>query len=541
MEKEIIEYAEYLFAVAMKKCGNISDAEDLTQDVLLAALQYMDRGGTITNLKYWLTSVLSNKWNDLLRKKYHLPLVSFDMIPDIEDVDDTTERPCAEDVRREVAYLSKLQREVIAKHYLEGKSVQNIADDLGIPKGTVLSRLSSGREQMRKGLNDMEQYEKHSYQPERLEISCHGCRGFHDEPWSLVANDMMKQNILIVAYNKPISVVEIAHALGIPTAYIENAVFELTKSELMRQIGSKYYTDFMIVSPEQILKRLDVELAFAEEHYVEMLRIVREYQKAISEVDFIDQLTDAKKKKLEYYFILHLFSHAIYTAIQKIVPSTETYPVRPDGGKWIAEGAKYPQDFDFENYLFGKYCYGGERRIYWENFLSAKSIDLKIYDTQPDLNKYNRGTHGIRDDDLAKLLYIISREIPIETTGVDVMLCESIPHLIECGILGEHNGTPFVNVPIITPDEYNELDKIRIGFMHCMADMLEPWLREIFPKLRIDIPKHLEGHIAEFRQYSCYAIPMAFMKKAIVQGDFDAKDATPPMVFVVDDCNRNLR
>lgn len=47
--------------------------------------------------------------------------------------------------------------------------------------------------------------------------------------------------------------------------------------------------------------------------------------------------------------------------------------------------------------------------------------------------------------------------------------------------------------------------------------------------------------IAEFRQYSCYAIPMAFMKKAIESGDFDAKEATPPMVFVVDNENKNIR
>ena len=77
--------------------------------------------------------------------------------------------------------------------------------------------------------------------------------------------------------------------------------------------------------------------------------------------------------------------------------------------------------------------------------------------------------------------------------------------------------------------------------MYLMADRLEPSLRKIFPSLKIDIPKHLEGRIAVFRQYSCYAIPMAFMKKAIERGDFDASDATPPMVFVVDDQNKSIR
>ena len=121
------------------------------------------------------------------------------------------------------------------------------------------------------------------------------------------------------------------------------------------------------------------------------------------------------------------------------------------------------------------------------------------------------------------------------------MFLEDIPHLTECGILGINDGKPFVDLPILTPDEYTLLDKTRIEYMHKMANMLEPWLREVFPLLRIDIPKHLVGRVAEFRQYSCYAIPMAFIKKAITLGDFYDKDATPPMVFVVDDENKNIR
>ena len=45
MKNEIIKYAEYLFNLALKKCGDVNDAEDLTQDTLLAAFQYINRGG----------------------------------------------------------------------------------------------------------------------------------------------------------------------------------------------------------------------------------------------------------------------------------------------------------------------------------------------------------------------------------------------------------------------------------------------------------------------------------------------------------------
>lgn len=42
MENETIKYAEYLFALALKRCGDVNDAEDLTQETLLAAFQFIN-------------------------------------------------------------------------------------------------------------------------------------------------------------------------------------------------------------------------------------------------------------------------------------------------------------------------------------------------------------------------------------------------------------------------------------------------------------------------------------------------------------------
>ena len=538
---EIKPYTEYLFRIAMQKCGNLHDAEDLTQDVLLAALSYTKK---VENVKSWLSAVLNNMHNDMLRKKYKLPMISIDLIPEeAEPIENNQydDRPNGQQVRREVAYLSGKYREIIVHYYLYGEKVESIAAKFGIPKGTVLSRLSYGREQMKKGFDSMENYEKQSYQPERLDIGCHGYPGFHDEPQSLVSDDLMKQNILIIAYKEPLTSVEIAKALGIPTAYIEKALDDLVSSELMRMIGNKYVSDFMIITPDDLLRCLDVEIELTNKHYDKLLQLVKDYLNELRNADFIVDYSDGKRKRLEYYFILHLFSSGIYTATQRIFPSKEEYPSRPDGGRWFAVGNRYPTDFDFENYRFSKYCYGGERRAYWENTLGARSIDLHIYDTQPDLNKYNRGPKGITDGDLAKLLYIIQTEIPFESTGFDAMLLESVPHLIQCGILLKNNEKLCVAIPIMRSCEYIMVDKIRIKYMLKLADLLEPILREHFPEMKIEIPKHLQGRVAKFRQYSCYEIPMAFMKMAIENGDFDSKNATPPMVLVVEDNNKKFR
>lgn len=532
---EIEKNTKYLFAAALKKCNNLEDAKELTQEVLVAALSYKSDVG---NVRAWLSSVLNHKFYDMLRRRYKLPTVSIDMLrEDSEPFADDEEdgRPDAAAVRREVAYLADKYREVIIRHYLQGEKVQDIADSMGLPKGTVLSRLSAGRAQMKKGFDEMEHYKKQSYQPQRLDISCSGKPGFRDEPWSLAADDLMKQNIMIAAYEKPVTCVQIAKALGIPAAYIEQAVSSLVRSELMATVGSRVYTDFIITTPEQKLKGLDTEIAMVDRHYEGLKTIVTSYAESIKSLPFWSAIDRDMKKKAELYFILHLFSTAIYTALQRIVPSEDEYRVRPDGGTWIAIGSVYPLDFDFGNFRFGKYCYGGERRPYIEKFLNSKSIELRVYDTQPDLNRYQHGPVEIRDDDLAKMLYILHKDIPFDATGFDPMFLQNIPHLTECEVLKTENNRPCVSVPVLSKSEYNEADRIRRETMCILADYLEPAFRGIFPQLKTEIPAHLEGRAAKFRQYSCFAVPMAMLKKAIDRNDYNPAGAVPPMILVIDE------
>ncbi len=539
MENEITKYVEYLFALALKKCGDVNDAEDLTQETLLAAFQYTDRGGTISNMKYWLTSVLSNKWNDMLRKKYCLPLISVDVVPDVETYEDISEvdRPTAEQIRREVAYLAKLQREVIVKHYLEGKKVQHIADELGVPKGTILSRLSSGREQMRKGFDSMEQYEKNSYVPERLEIGCSGNPGFHEEPWSLVSDDLMKQNILIIAYEKPVTSVEIAKALGIPTPYVENAIEDLVKCGLMMQNGNKVVTDFLISTPAERSSKLDIQLDFAKQQYQAVWNLITELFSEMESLDWFGRLSVCEQMDLKYYAMIDVLSRGQHQAISKIVDTNEIYPERSDGGRWIAQGTRYDMDFKWENDPFSKYAYGGERRANWDHFFSSKSVGLHVYDTQPDLNRYEHGPVEIHDDNLCKMLYILYKGIPFEYTGFNLRFLEDIPHLASCGVIRYQDETPKVAIPVLSKMQFSELFKASASYVAKLGELLEEPLRAIFPQLRLEIPAHLEGRITEFRKYVFYAFPMSIIKKAIEIGDFrlDGHQKAIPMILVIEE------
>lgn len=164
---------------------------------------------------------------------------------------------------------------------------------------------------------------------------------------------------------------------------------------------------------------------------------------------------------------------------------------------------------------------------------------LHIYDTQPDLNRYEHGPVEIHDDKLCELLYLVYKGIPIDAVAFDPAYLQAIPHLAECGIFKYSNDKPEVDIPVIRKEDYQQMDKLRNDYMQKLVDILLEPLREELPGMKLKIPAHLEDRITEFRKYACYAIPMATIKQAIKNGDFltSPENQVPPMVLVLDSCN----
>ena len=120
--------------------------------------------------------------------------------------------------------------------------------------------------------------------------------GQSGEPFSCVKNSI-DQNILIIAYEKPLTVSEIAHALGTPMAFIEESVNNLVDSQLMKRYGTKVATDFFIISPDDQIKALGVAKTFAKTTF--------------------DRANDALMKMVERYGEIEGFS--AFNATQKYI------------------------------------------------------------------------------------------------------------------------------------------------------------------------------------------------------------------------------
>ena len=140
---------------------NRDRADDLVQDTLGRALikeQFWQPG---TNLRAWLFTIMHNQnINNIRRDIPGSAVVDMDQMSAtlMATTDPTASRKMFE-LERALARLPLEQRQVILLVGLEGLSYQDAAEILGIPVGTVRSRLSRGRDVLRK-LLDME--ERHS-------------------------------------------------------------------------------------------------------------------------------------------------------------------------------------------------------------------------------------------------------------------------------------------------------------------------------------------------------------------------------------------
>jgi len=145
-------------AVAAVVCGMLgqtAEARDVGLEVFVRFFRSIDQFRGDANLKTYLTRIAINlSLNELKRRKRdvsrYLPLDDYDQIaggpsPETELV--TAER--TKMVRNAIRELDTPFREVVVLRMVEGLSVRETADTLGIPAGTVLSRLARAQTKLR--------------------------------------------------------------------------------------------------------------------------------------------------------------------------------------------------------------------------------------------------------------------------------------------------------------------------------------------------------------------------------------------------------
>jgi RNA polymerase sigma-70 factor, ECF subfamily len=160
LDEMVQTHLDALYRTALRLTGRPQDAEDLVQETFLRAWRSLHTYRAGTNPKAWLFRILHNAHID----RYRASSRTVPTVDEIEGqdpafvVEETPESLVADtvmeaEVRDALMQLPEVFRTCVVLADLEGFSYQEIADTLGIPRGTVMSRLFRGRRAMRKALS----------------------------------------------------------------------------------------------------------------------------------------------------------------------------------------------------------------------------------------------------------------------------------------------------------------------------------------------------------------------------------------------------
>lgn len=148
---EMIALLPRLRRFARGLTGSEEEADDLVQAACERAIQRIGQWQPGTRLDSWMFRIMQNLWIDAIRmgklRGSHLSIVDTEnhLTPGMDGEQATMNRLTLEAVRRGVQRLPPDQRSVLLLVCVEGHSYKETAETLGIPVGTVMSRLSRAR------------------------------------------------------------------------------------------------------------------------------------------------------------------------------------------------------------------------------------------------------------------------------------------------------------------------------------------------------------------------------------------------------------
>jgi len=151
-ENRIETHREALLRAALKLChGDYALAEDMVQETYIKALQNAARFEEGTNLHAWLMRILFNNVMSVFRHRQVAREGPFPEGFDPAQVPDA-DREVSDEVLQAIGDLPEDYRKVFLLAALEESPYQAIADKLGIPVGTVMSRLWRARQVLQRRL-----------------------------------------------------------------------------------------------------------------------------------------------------------------------------------------------------------------------------------------------------------------------------------------------------------------------------------------------------------------------------------------------------
>jgi RNA polymerase sigma-70 factor (ECF subfamily) len=155
----VVEHHAAVYRYAYRLTGSSADAEDVTQQTFLIAQQKLDQVRDAERVGHWLLAVARNAFLKMYRRRMPMPAGGLEI--DVNTVPDPASTDVAANDENEIdstqlqTAIDELPDEFrvpVLMFYFEEASYRDIAEQLDLPPGTVMSRLSRAKSHLRRRL-----------------------------------------------------------------------------------------------------------------------------------------------------------------------------------------------------------------------------------------------------------------------------------------------------------------------------------------------------------------------------------------------------
>ena len=160
-EELVVANQSSLYKFAFARLGNSFDAQDVVQETFLKAFRSFDQRKELSETRSWLRKILVNNINDFYRKKSKTVATVFladsEVVDGIAIVDPAAEFDFDSTLQQALMSMSDQFAIPLLLREVDDATYEEISEILGIPIGTVMSRLSRARAQLRRKMLSSQQ------------------------------------------------------------------------------------------------------------------------------------------------------------------------------------------------------------------------------------------------------------------------------------------------------------------------------------------------------------------------------------------------
>ena len=261
-ERILESWMKTILGFALKRCRTPEDAEDLSQEIVLKVYRALILRDDVEDTGKFIRTVahnaLCNYYRSMSRNLIGIPAEAMRDIPaeSAEEAEETAE--AVDRLKREIAYLSGLQRKIVIAYYIDHKKLEQIARETGIPVGTVKWHLFEARKELKEGMGKMREASDLKYNPVRFRM--YGANGSLGEKNIFELFDRaLVQNICYAVRDTYKSVNTIADDLGVSPVYITGEVNTLEEYGFLKRKGDRYLADFLLEETDMGFLRMEEE------------------------------------------------------------------------------------------------------------------------------------------------------------------------------------------------------------------------------------------------------------------------------------------